>query len=123
MWASARENGELGLVEANLARAIQKTSQEMIDRGMVCLLLKEKLDSPIDPRMINNKGNPHIRGLKHGIITELLRSSQPPPVTPGEVRSSLLQALNVSPSPRRSLPRDPMLHSSLSLVPQTRVRY
>lgn len=30
-WASARTNGELGLLEANLARAIQEASQEVIE--------------------------------------------------------------------------------------------
>ena len=55
-WAAARTNGELGLLGANPARAIQEASQEVIDGRWDELFSEEKLDSLLNPRRMTDGG-------------------------------------------------------------------
>ena len=55
-WASARANGELGLLEANLSRAIRKASKEVTEGRWDGLFPEQKLDSLLDPRRMTDGG-------------------------------------------------------------------
>ncbi len=55
-WASARANGELRLLEANLSRAIREASKEVTEGRWDGLFPEEKLDSLLDPRKMIDGG-------------------------------------------------------------------
>jgi fumarate hydratase class II len=54
--ASARANGELGLLEANLSRAIREASEEVTEESWNGLFPEEKLDFLLDPMKMAHGG-------------------------------------------------------------------
>jgi len=54
--SSARANGELGLLEANLSRAIREASEEVTEESWDGLFPEEKLDFLLDPRKMAHGG-------------------------------------------------------------------